>query len=231
MRVARELDLVILERWAKPAMVVSDNGTELTSMAILRWSRDRDVEWHYIAPGKPQQNGFIESFNARLRDECLNETLFTSLGHARQVLADWRHDYNHFRPHSSLGNRTPAEMGAGSVGKPGWGLTPNPLVETSGSDHFLPACSAARPAAPPKAASVTQSYSCEDGRTIAATYIGNDSDTPTVRLAIGEGELVLPQAPSGSGARYQADVAGQTYQWLTKADQGTLIVAQSNDPA
>jgi membrane-bound inhibitor of C-type lysozyme len=95
----------------------------------------------------------------------------------------------------------------------------------------VPACSAARPAAPPKAASVTQSYSCEDGRTIAATYIGNDSDTPTVRLAIGEGELVLPQAPSGSGARYQADVAGQTYQWLTKADQGTLIVAQSNDPA
>jgi putative transposase len=128
MRVARELDLAILERLAKPAMVVSDNGTELTSMAILRWSRDRDVEWHYIAPGKPQQNGFIESFNARLRDECLNETLFTSLGHARQVLADWRHDYNHFRPHSSLGNRTPAEMGAGSVGKPGWGLTPNPVV-------------------------------------------------------------------------------------------------------
>lgn len=74
MRVARELDLAILERLAKPAMVVSDNGTELTSMAILRWSRDRDVEWHYIAPGKSQQNGFIESFNARLRDECLNET-------------------------------------------------------------------------------------------------------------------------------------------------------------
>jgi putative transposase len=60
MRVARELDLAILERLAKPAMVVSDNGTELTSMAILRWSRDRDIEWHYIAPGKPQQNGFIE---------------------------------------------------------------------------------------------------------------------------------------------------------------------------
>lgn len=57
-------------------------------MAILRWSRDRDVEWPYIAPGKPQQNGFIESFNAPLRDECLNETLFTNLGHTRQVLAD-----------------------------------------------------------------------------------------------------------------------------------------------
>ena len=128
LRVARELDLAILERQDKPAMVVSDNGSELTSMAILRWSRDRDIEWRYIAPGKPQQNGFIESFNARLRDECLNETLFTSLGHARQVLADWRHDYNHFRPHSSLGNRTPAEIGASSVGKPGWGLTPNPVV-------------------------------------------------------------------------------------------------------
>ncbi len=128
LRVARELELAILERQDKPAMVVSDNGSELTSMAILRWSRDRDIEGHYIAPGKPQQNGFIESFNARLRDECLNETLFSSLGHARQILAEWRHDYNHFRPHSSLGNRTPAEIGASSVGKPGWGLTPNPLV-------------------------------------------------------------------------------------------------------
>jgi putative transposase len=73
-------------------------GTELTSMAILRWSKERDVEWHYIAPCKPQQNGFIESFNARLRDECLNETIFTSLPQARSVLAAWRHDYNHHRP-------------------------------------------------------------------------------------------------------------------------------------
>ena len=127
-RVARELDLAILERWAKPGTVVSDNETELTSMAILRWSKDRQVEWHYIAPGKPQQNGFIESFNARLRDECLNETLFSSFGHARDVLAEWRHDYNHYRPYSSLGNITPAEMAAQSDGKPGWGLTPNPVV-------------------------------------------------------------------------------------------------------
>jgi putative transposase len=63
-REARELDWVIAE-WSRPAMVVSDNGAELTSMAILHWSKERDVEWHYIAPGKPQQNGFIESFNAR----------------------------------------------------------------------------------------------------------------------------------------------------------------------
>ena len=102
-RVARELDAAIFERLARPAMVVSDNGTELTSMAILRWSKERNVEWHYIAPGKPQQNGFIESFNARLRDECLNETIFTSLAHARQVLAAWRHDYNHYRRTSRCG--------------------------------------------------------------------------------------------------------------------------------
>jgi len=133
-RVARELDMAILERMAKPAMVVSDNGTELTSMAILRWSKDRQVEWHYIAPGKPQQNGFIESFNARLRDECLNETLFSSLAHAREVLAAWRHDYNHHRPHSSLGNMTPAQMAAKSNGEPGWGLTPNPVVAITPND-------------------------------------------------------------------------------------------------
>jgi putative transposase len=81
-------------RQARPAMIVSDNGTELTSMAILRWSKERDVEWHFIAPGKPQQNGFIESVNARLRDECLKERIFTSLPQARSVLAAWRHDYN-----------------------------------------------------------------------------------------------------------------------------------------
>jgi putative transposase len=134
MRVARELDWAIAER-SRPAMVVSDNGTELTSMAILRWSKERDVAWHYIAPGKPQQNGFIESFNARLRDECLNETIFTSLAQARAVLAAWRHDYNHHRPHSSLGNMTPTEMAARSAGQPGWGLTPNPVAITPSQGH------------------------------------------------------------------------------------------------
>ncbi|GAN88487.1 transposase [Komagataeibacter intermedius TF2] len=64
------------------------------------------IEWHYIAPGKPQQNGFVESFNGRLRDECLKETLFTSLSHARQILADWQEDYNTVRPHSQLNGRT-----------------------------------------------------------------------------------------------------------------------------
>jgi len=74
-------------------MCVSDNGTELTSMAMLRGSQERRVEWHYIAPGKPLQNAFIESFIGRLRDELLNETLFASLPHTRAVLEAWRADY------------------------------------------------------------------------------------------------------------------------------------------
>jgi putative transposase len=101
------LDLLVAVR-GKPLMV-SDNGTELTSTAILRWCQDRGVEWHYIAPGKPTQNAFIESFNGRLRDERLNETLFRSLGHARTVLSAWRDDYNHVRPHGALSGLTPAK--------------------------------------------------------------------------------------------------------------------------
>src|SRR5947207_7479877 len=107
--VVRELDTLITVR-GRPAMCVSDNGTELTGMAILRWSQERRVEWHYIAPGKPQQNAFIESFNGRLRDELLNETLFTSLNHVREALAIWLEDYNTVRPHGSLGNLPPATL-------------------------------------------------------------------------------------------------------------------------
>ena len=109
-RVARELDVVIARRKAKPKTCVSDNGTELTSMAILKWSKEARVDWHYIAPGKPQQNAFIESFNGRLRDECQNETLFSSLSEARDLLAEWRDDYNRVRPHSALANKTPEEF-------------------------------------------------------------------------------------------------------------------------
>jgi len=92
-----------------PCMVVSDNGTELTSNAILKWQEDRKVEWHYIAPGKPMQNGFVESFNGRMRDELLNEHLFDNLRHARNLVSAWRTDFNHYRPHSSLAGLTPRE--------------------------------------------------------------------------------------------------------------------------
>ncbi len=109
LRVTRELDSVIAGR-RRPLMIVSDNGTEFTSMAILRWSQERAVDWHYIAPGKPQQNAFVENFNGRLRDELLNETLFSSLAEARTMLADWRLDYNTQRTHSRLGWLTPSEF-------------------------------------------------------------------------------------------------------------------------
>ena len=108
-RVGRELDRLIAER-GRPRMIVSDNGSEFTSNAILAWADQARVEWHYIAPGKPMQNGFIESFNGRLRDELLNEMLFSSLSHARAVLAIWQADYNGSRPHSQLRWQTPAEF-------------------------------------------------------------------------------------------------------------------------
>ena len=110
-RVVRELDRLIAER-GKPKMIVSDNGTEFTSNAILTWVEGAGVQWRYIAPGKPMQNGFIESFNGRLRDELLNETLFSSLVQAKAALASWRGDYNTARPHSQIGWRTPAEFAA-----------------------------------------------------------------------------------------------------------------------
>jgi putative transposase len=89
---------------------VSDNGAELVSMAILAWTQERGVDWHYIAPGQPTQNAFVESFIGRLRDELLNETLFSSIGQVRAVLAAWRSDYNAARPHSALGNIPPTEF-------------------------------------------------------------------------------------------------------------------------
>lgn len=137
-RVGRELDAVIARR-GKPETIVSDNGTEFTSMAILGWSQDTQIGWHYIAPGKPTQNAFIESFNGRLRDELLNETLFGSLDHAREALADWKDDYNTVRPHSAIGNVPPAvyakfsDPGMQRVGSPElpWGSAPHPVASPS----------------------------------------------------------------------------------------------------
>lgn len=142
LRVARELDAIVRQR-GRPETIVSDNGTELTSNAILTWADDMQIGWHYIAPGKPQQNGFNESFNGRLRDELLNETLFRSLGHARAVLEDWRRDYNEQRPHSKLGWLTPRAFAdalrgyaAGGAAQPGGSAPPALATPPSqGSDH------------------------------------------------------------------------------------------------
>lgn len=106
-RVIRELDR-LCDLHGRPLMIVSDNGTELTSRAVLSWVEETGVEWHYIAPGKPVQNAFVESFNGRLRDECLNEHAFRSLSEARHIVEAWRIDYNTVRPHSSLGGLSPS---------------------------------------------------------------------------------------------------------------------------
>ena len=110
MRVVRELERLVSDR-AVPEVIVSDNGTELTSAAVLRWAGGR-VDWHYIEPGKPVQNAFIESFNSRLRDECLNEHVFLTLAEARQIIELWRDDFNRNRPHSSRDYLAPEEFAA-----------------------------------------------------------------------------------------------------------------------
>ena len=108
-RVARELDKIVAVR-GRPGGIISDNGTELTSTAILAWSDRQKVAWHYIAPGKPVQNAFIESFNGRLRDELLNETLFRSLSHA-----PWRSI-------AGVGTTMPSVRIRASVGRRHWPL-------------------------------------------------------------------------------------------------------------
>jgi putative transposase len=110
-RVARILDYLV-ELRGLPASLLTDNGPEFAGVALERWTHDRKVYHGFIAPGKPTQNAFVESFNGKLRDECLNENLFFNIHHAREVLETFRQDYNELRPHSSLGDLTPAEYAA-----------------------------------------------------------------------------------------------------------------------
>jgi putative transposase len=105
-RVTRVLDEVIAER-GRPQRLLMDNGSELTSRHFLSWGMDWKLELAYIQPGKPVQNAHVESFNARLRDECLNVSWFRNLWQARARIAAWRQEYNSERPHSSLGYQTP----------------------------------------------------------------------------------------------------------------------------
>jgi putative transposase len=115
-------------------------GTELTSGAVLRWATGR-LAWHYIEPGKPVQNAFIESFNSRLRDECLNEHVFLSLTEARRTIAAWRYDYNHLRPHGSLGALTPNEFAMlkdRTDNRPGGGKQPRSILMNGGNSGGTP---------------------------------------------------------------------------------------------
>lgn len=108
-RVARVLDRIALVR-GLPQVITVDNGPEFISKALDLWAVENKVRLRFIAPGKPVQNAFIESFNGRLRDECLNEHIFVNLHTAQQIIESWRQDYNTNRPHSSLNDMTPEEF-------------------------------------------------------------------------------------------------------------------------
>jgi putative transposase len=109
---------MLIDTRGKPQMIVSGNGTEFTSNAILSWAKEQRVEWHYIAPGRPMQNGRLyRILQWRMRDELLNESLFIDLDQARQLIGDRAIDYNTARPHSSLGYKTPADY-AGTLTAP-----------------------------------------------------------------------------------------------------------------
>lgn len=117
-RVARTLEEIGANR-GYPKQIMSDNGPEFTGSALDAWAYSRDAKLHFIEPGKPTQNGYIESFNGKFRDECLNDNWFVSLDDARQVVEEWRRDYNEERPHSALDNLTPAEFAAKGAPAPG----------------------------------------------------------------------------------------------------------------
>lgn len=127
-RVIRVLDQLI-ELRGKPETILTDNGPEFTSQAMLAWEERTEVRHSYIQPGKPSQNGHIESFNGKLRDECLNEHIFLSVTHARKLLEEYIVDYNEERPHSSLGGKTPGEYARSLHGA-------SPPRGAGGTDHL-----------------------------------------------------------------------------------------------
>ena len=110
-KVATALDKVVAGR-GTPKSITVDNGTEFASKAMDLWAYSNGVHLDFIRPGRPVENGYIESFNGKLRDECLNVEVFFTLADARRKLGLWQHDYNHHRLHSALADRTPAEFAA-----------------------------------------------------------------------------------------------------------------------
>ena len=110
-RVTRVLEKLGSQR-GLPEGLRTDNGPEFSGVKLDRWAYERGVALQFIEPGKPMQNGYVESFNGKLRDECLNEHWFAGLEEARRIVEAWRCDYNQQRPHSALGNRTPQEFAA-----------------------------------------------------------------------------------------------------------------------
>jgi len=136
-RVVRELNMLVAMR-GKPHVIVSDNGPELTSRAVLIWATSMGIDWHYIQPGRPQQNGYTESLNGKIRAEFLDEHWFGSIHEARVLLEAWRQDYNAVRPHSSLGYLTPQEYVAKLAAKKLQGACPLHLVDGRQSSVYNP---------------------------------------------------------------------------------------------
>lgn len=137
-RVCRVLDRLVEQRGA-PEQIMIDNGPEFAGSALDAWAYRRGVKLCFIDPGKPSQNGYIESFNGKLRDECLNENWFVDLADCRRTVEAWRQDYNTERPHSSLGGKTPAEFAmSGVTHSPACGLV-EPSVGSM--DNALSGCS------------------------------------------------------------------------------------------
>jgi putative transposase len=115
LRVVRVLE-ELKQRRGLPRQIRSDNGPEFVSRAVDQWAYEQGLAWHTIRPGRPMENGYVESFNGRFRDECLNENWFRDLADAREKITHWKQDYNEKRPHSSLRYRTPVEFAAQAAG-------------------------------------------------------------------------------------------------------------------
>ena len=138
LRVVRVLE-ELKTRGRKPEAIVIDNGTEFTSQVVDQWAYENQVQLHFITPGRPMENGYMESFNGKFRDECLNENWFLDLADARQKIEEWRCDYNQERPHSALGYLTPAEFAQRSAASSGCARMAPPLeAAPSGSESVVP---------------------------------------------------------------------------------------------
>ena len=140
LRVTRVLDGIIARR-GLPRAIRCDNGPELTSRHFLAWALDRKIDLVHIQPGKPTQNAYVESFNSKVREECLRVSWFQNLFEARRIIANWRRDYNEHRPHSSLDYMTPSEFAAKASGGKDAGSAC--LENADGVYHFPTATAAA----------------------------------------------------------------------------------------
>jgi putative transposase len=139
-RVVRVLEELKARR-GLPRQIRSDNGPEFVSRTVEQWAYEQGLQWHTIQPGRPMENGYVESFNGRFRDECLNENWFTDLADAREKIEQWKEDYNQVRPHSALDYLTPAEFAQRSAASSGCArMAPPSEAAPSGGESLVIRC-------------------------------------------------------------------------------------------